>query len=41
LKKLKKILLKKLKKSETKNNKVVKIVEEMKKVGVKVLRNDE
>ena len=41
MKKLKKILLKKLKKSETKNNKVVKIVEEMKKVGVKVLRNDE
>ena len=31
----------KIKKSEVKNNKVVKIVEEIKKVGVKILRNNE
>ena len=31
----------KIKKSEVKNDKVVKIVEEIKKVGVKILRNNE
>jgi len=34
-------IIEKIKKSEVKNNKVVKVVEEIKKVGVKVLRNDE
>ena len=30
-----------MKKSEVRDNKVVKVIEEMKKAGVKVLRNDE
>jgi len=34
-------IIEKIKRSEAKDNKVVKIVEEMKKEGVKVLRNDE
>ena len=34
-------IIEKIKKSEAKDNKIVKIVEEMKKSGVKVLRNDE
>ena len=34
-------IIEKIKRSEAKDNKMVKIVEEMKKVGVKVLRNDE
>jgi len=34
-------IIEKIKKSETKNNKVVKVVEEIKKTGVKVLRNNE
>jgi len=34
-------IIEKIKKSETKNNEMVKTVEEMKKTGVKVLRNDE
>jgi len=33
-------IIEKIKKSEAKDNKVVKVVEKMKKVGVKVLRND-
>jgi len=33
--------LRKLKKSEAKDNEVIKAVEEMKKAGVKVLRNEE
>ena len=33
-------IIEKIKKSETKNNKVVKVVEEMKKVEVKLLRNN-
>jgi len=33
--------LRKLKKSEAKNDEVIKVVEEMKKAGVKVLRNEE
>jgi len=33
-------IIEKIKKSETKNNKVVKVVEEIKKVGVKMLRDD-
>ena len=34
-------IIEKIKKSEAKDNKVVKVVEKMKKAGVKVLRNDE
>ena len=34
-------IIKKIKKSEVKDNEIVKAVEEMKKVEVKVLRNDE
>ena len=34
-------IIEKIKRSEAKDNKVVKIVEEMKNVGVKVLRNNE
>jgi len=34
-------IIEKIKKSEAKNDKVVKVVEEIKKTGVKVLRNDE
>jgi len=34
-------IIEKIKKSEAKDDKVVKAVEEMKKAGVKVLRNDE
>ena len=34
-------IIEKIKKSETKNDEMVKAVEEMKKAGVKVLRNDE
>ena len=34
-------IIQKIKKSEAKNDEVVKTVEEMKKIGVKVLRNDE
>ena len=34
-------IIEKFKKSEAKNNEIVKVVEEMKKTGVKVLRNDE
>jgi len=34
-------IIEKIKKSETKNNKVVKVVEEIKKAEVKVLRNNE
>ena len=34
-------IIEKIKKLETKNNKVVKVVEEIKKVGVKMLRDDE
>ena len=33
--------MRKLKKSEAKDNEVIKAVEEMKKAGVKVLRNEE
>jgi len=40
LKELKKII-EKIKKLEMKNNEVVKVVEEIKKVGVRVLRDDE
>ena len=38
---VKKEIIEKIKRSEAKDNKVVKIVEEMKNVGVKVLRNNE
>ena len=34
-------IIEKFKKSEKKNNEIVKVVEEMKKAGVKVLKNDE
>jgi len=34
-------IIEKIKKSEAKDNEVVKVVKEMKKAGVKVLRNDE
>jgi len=34
-------IIKKIKKSEVKDDEIVKTVEKMKKVGVKVLRNDE
>ena len=34
-------IIEKIKKSEAKDDKVVKVVEEMKKAGVKVLRNNE
>jgi len=34
-------IIEKIKKSEAKYNKVIKVVEEMKKAGVKVLRNEE
>jgi len=34
-------IIEKIKKSEAKNDKVVKVVEGIKKTGVKVLRNDE
>ena len=34
-------IIEKIKKSEVKDNKVIKAVEEMKETGVKVLRNDE
>ena len=34
-------IIEKIKKSKAKNDEVVKAVEEMKKVGIKVLRNDE
>jgi len=34
-------IIEKIKKSEVKNDEVVKVVEEMKKAGVKVLKNDE
>ena len=34
-------IIEKIKKSETKNDEMVKAVEEMKQAGVKVLRNDE
>ena len=34
-------IIKKIKKSEARNDKVVKLVKEIKKVEVKVLRNDE
>jgi len=33
-------IIKKIKRSEVKNDKVVKVVKEMKKIGVKVLRNN-
>ena len=38
---VKKEIIEKIKRSEAKDNKVVKIVEEMKNVEVKVLRNNE
>jgi len=41
IEKVEKEIIQKIKKSEAKNNEVVKTVEEMKKIGVKVLRNDE
>jgi len=34
-------ILEKMKNSEAKNNKVIKVIEEMKKIRVKVLRNKE
>jgi len=34
-------IIEKIKKSEVKDNKVIKAVEEMKEIGIKVLRNDE
>jgi len=34
-------IIEKIKKSEAKNNRIVKVVEDMKKMEVKVLRNDE
>ena len=34
-------IIEKIKKSEVKDDKIVKVVEEMKKAGVKILRNDE
>jgi len=34
-------IIEKIKKSEVKNDKIVKVVEEMKKAGVQVLRNNE
>ena len=34
-------IIKKIKKSEARNNEVIKAVEETKKAGIKVLRNDE
>ena len=33
-------IIKKIKKSEVKDDKIVKVVKEMKKAGVKILRND-
>ena len=33
-------IIEKIKRTETKNDEIVKVVEEMKKVGVKILRND-
>jgi len=40
LRELKKII-EKIKKSEVKDNKVIKVVKEIKKAGVKILRNEE
>jgi len=40
LKELKKEIMEKIKKSKAKNDKMVKMVEEIKKAGVKVLRNN-
>jgi len=37
----KKEIIEKIKKLEAKNNKVVKVMEEIKKIGVKILRNKE
>ena len=37
----KKEIIEKIKKLEAKNNKVVKVLEEIKKIGVKILRNKE
>ena len=34
-------IIKKIKKSEVKDDEIIKVVEEMKKTGVKVLRNNE
>ena len=34
-------IIEKIKKSEVKDDKIVKVVEKMKKAGVKILRNDE
>ena len=41
IKKAKEEIIEKIKKSETKDNKVVKVVKEINKAGVKVLRNNE
>ena len=41
IKEVKKEIIKKIKNSEAKNDKVVKVVEEMKKTRVKVLRKNE
>ena len=41
IEKVEKEIIEKIRKSEAKNNKVVKAMEEIKKMGVKVLRNNE
>jgi len=41
IEKVEKEIIEKIRKLEAKNNEVVKAMEEMKKVGVKVLRNNE
>jgi len=41
IEKVEKEIIEKIRKSEAKNNEVVKAMEEMKKMGVKVLRNNE
>ncbi len=41
IKEAKEDIIEKIKKSEVRDNKVIKVVEEMKKAGVKVLRNEE
>jgi len=40
IEKAKEEIIEKIKRSEAKNDKVVKVVEEMKNAGIKVLRND-
>ena len=40
IKRAKKDIIEKIKKSEARDDKVIRVVEEMKKAGVKVLRNE-